>query len=286
MKANLIWLASYPKSGNTWFRTFLTAILNPEQAEIDINNMEQMTIASSREMLENFIDIESSELTQDEIDLLRPDEYRALSEELEEKQYFKIHDAFTRNAAGEWIFPPELTWKVIYLVRNPLDVAVSYANHNTSSLEKAIEYLCDSSHCLASNIKSGNNQIRQKLLTWQEHVKSWLESPNKVCVLRYEDMKQIPLETFRRAVDFLELKKTDDEILAALDKCRIEKLQQQEKENSFKEKPWKCDSFFRKGIVGDWREHFSPGQAERLIGCNYETMLELGYVDANRNPVF
>ncbi|MFA7184150.1 MAG: sulfotransferase domain-containing protein [Victivallales bacterium] len=286
MKANLTWLASYPKSGNTWFRTFLTAILNPEQADVDINDMERTTIASSREMLENFIDIESSEFTQDEIDLLRPDEYRALSEEGGERKYFKIHDAFTRNLAGEWIFPPEITRKVVYLVRNPLDVAVSYANHNASSLESAIENLCDSSHCLAKNIVSGNNQIRQKLLTWREHVKSWIESPNEVCVLRYEDMKQTPLEAFRRVTDFLELDKTDEEVLAALDKCRIEKLQRQEKEKSFMEKPWRCDSFFRKGIVGDWREHFSAEQAKRLIEFNYETMLELGYVDSNGKPVF
>ena len=48
----IVWLASYPKSGNTWFRAFLTALFNPGNPEVDINNLYQSTIASSRQLFD------------------------------------------------------------------------------------------------------------------------------------------------------------------------------------------------------------------------------------------
>jgi len=280
MTAKIVWLASYPKSGNTWFRAFLSTIRQETITSPDINDLYSTPIASSRGIFEAHAGLESSDLTLDETDRLRPDVYRHLADTLEETMFMKVHDAYTKTAAGEWMFPPEVTRAVIYLVRNPLDVAVSFANHNSQGINLAVENLCNKEFCLCRGIKNLPNQLRQIHLTWSGHVASWLESPNSVCVLRYEDMKLNPFATFKRAVQFLELDKSDEEVQAAIETCSFDKLQNQEKKNSFNEKPQKCQSFFRKGIVGDWRAHLTEKQVDRIIKSHYEMMKRLNYLDA------
>ena len=67
----IVWLASYPKSGNTWMRAFLTALLNPEKSGLDINNMVPSTIASSRQLFDEMSGVSASDLLPDEIDRLK-----------------------------------------------------------------------------------------------------------------------------------------------------------------------------------------------------------------------
>ncbi len=100
---NIVWLASYPKSGNTWFRIFLSNLLSEKEEEQDINSLYSTPIASCRSMFEESLSIESSDLSNDEIDLMRPEFYRNISSEVkdEEKSYHKIHDAYIKNQNDE-----------------------------------------------------------------------------------------------------------------------------------------------------------------------------------------
>lgn len=279
MRNKIVWLASYPKSGNTWFRIFLSAIQDESDACPDINDLYSSPLASSRDIFDEHAGIESSDLTADEADRLRPEVYQCLARTLEERLFMKTHDAFTKTSSGDWMFPPEVTWGVIYLVRNPLDIAVSYANHNGQSIERIVENLCDKEHCLAQNKKGFPDQLRQILTDWSGHVLSWLDSGNSICILRYEDMKSKGFATFKRAVQFLELDKSDAQIRDAIKKSNFESLQNQEKENSFNEKPQHTNAFFRKGVVGDWREHLNDRQVDKLIKAHYGVMKRLKYLD-------
>jgi Sulfotransferase domain len=284
---NMIWLASYPKSGNTWFRIFLSNLLSEKEEEQDINSLYSTPIASCRNMFEESLSVESSDLTNDEIDLLRPEFYRNISAEIDagEKSYHKIHDAFTKNTNGEWIFPPETAFGVLYFLRNPLDVAVSFANHNACSLDRSIENMTTPDFAFCDNKYGLPNQLRQILLTWSEHVLSWMNASVPVCIMRYEDMKLDSFNTFKKAVDFLNLDKTDEEILKAIERCSFDNLQKQEKEKGFKEKSQKAESFFRKGEVGDWRNHLTDLQVEKLLDCHSEVMEKFGYLK-NGKPTF
>ena len=276
MKKNMVWLASYPKSGNTWFRAFLSAMHNDS---VDINTLRLAPMASSRKLFEQYSGLDSSDLTLDEVERLRPDVYRMFSEACEARAYLKTHDAFTRTADHEWMFPAEVTWGAIYLVRNPLDVAVSFAHHRAASFPQTVRDLCDRDFVLSDGKRGLSVQLRQILLTWSGHVRSWLDSPNRVHLMRYEDMKNDPFTTFKRAADFLELGKSDAEIKAAIEQCEFSRLQRQELESSFKLKPQTCASFFRKGIVGEGRECLEPQHIEELIDRHREVMQELGYLD-------
>lgn len=275
----IVWLASYPKSGNTWFRAFLTALFNPDNPEIDINNLYQSTIASSRQLFDEMTGVSSADLRQEEIDRLRPAVYRQNAMESEEIQYHKVHDAWTLLPNGEPLFPSDTTKAALYFIRNPLDVAVSFSHHLNTSIEKTIAIMNDPGYAFCKRDNRLHNQLRQRLLTWSGHVKSWVDDSGfSVLVMRYEDMKSSPLVTFTQAIDFLGLAYKSDAIEAALDRASFARLKQQEEERGFSEKSAGSGSFFRKGVVGDWKNVLSEIQVERIIQEHSFTMKKFGYL--------
>jgi hypothetical protein len=269
----IIWLASYPKSGNTWFRAFLTALLNPEANEVDINNMVQSTIASSRQLFDEYSGVESSDLTADEIDILRPAIYRQNALEAGEIIYHKIHDAWQLLPDGSPMFPEDVTKGVIYFIRNPMDVVVSFAYHLDVSIDKTIDIVNNPGYAFCDKNSRLHNQLRQKLDTWSGHVKSWTEdSLLPVLVLRYEDMN-----TFTKSVEFLGLKSSRNEIEHAVRMSSFEELRKKEDIRGFSEKSAKASHFFRKGIVDDWKNALTADQVYRVWEAHGKTMLKFGY---------
>jgi len=274
----IVWLASYPKSGNTWFRAFLTALLNPGNADVDINNLYPTTIASSRQLFDEMTGISSADLTPEEIDLLRPLVYRQNALESDEVIYHKVHDAWLILPNGEPLFPADVSKAVVYFIRNPLDVVVSFAHHLSTGIDKTITVMNTPDYSFCQRTDRLHNQLRQKLFTWSGHVKSWVDDSGlPVLVMRYEDMKTSPIETFAKSVSFLGLSYALHEIEAALDQASFARLKQQEEEKGFSEKSAGSASFFRKGVVGDWRNELSEEQVERIVETHGETMKRFGY---------
>ena len=284
---NIIWLASYPKSGNTWFRIFLTNLRGDNDQPADINDLDCTPIASARGIFDDEVGIEASDLTPDEIDRLRPAVYETLAAHADETLFMKVHDAYTLVDGASPLFPKTATRGTIYFIRNPLDVAVSFAHHSGWDYDRAIVEMAKDKAAFCAKIRKLHKQLRQKLLTWSNHVKSWTEQTDiPVCVLRYEDMKQLPKETFGRAVRFAGLDFTDDQIEKALSMCTIEQLQDQEMKNGFCEKSAASDMFFRKGQVGSWRQELSKQQADRIIGDHRAVMEHFGYLTSAGLPAF
>jgi len=93
--SNLIYLASYPKSGNTWFRTFITNLIKDSDCDFSINDMKTDGIYSSRPMFDNVVGVKASMLSFEEIDKLRPLVYEKISESIQRNLYVKVHDAYT-----------------------------------------------------------------------------------------------------------------------------------------------------------------------------------------------
>lgn len=286
-KKNTIWLASYPKSGNTWFRVFLTNLLGNSENPANINDLAETTIASSRKIFDDYTGLSSSDLSFHEIDNLRPDVYRMQSEESEELLFKKVHDKFSYLKNGDALFPPEISLGVIYLIRNPLDVLVSFAYHSAKPVEKMISVMNNPEYAFCAHNDKLQNQLRQMLGSWSGHVKSWTEQTlMPVYVLRYEDMIQNTVESFTAAIRFLNIEKTDDEIRTAIRKSDFRILTEQEKESGFREKMIKSKSFFRKGEIGDWRNHLNDQMSNEIIENHQEMMLKFGYLDSNYKPMF
>ena len=144
----IIWLASYPKSGNTWFRVFLTNLRGEEGGPANINKLHSAPIASARGIFDDEAGVEASDLTPDEIDRLRPEIYTHLAKQAEETLFMKVHDACTSNDKNIPLFPKEATAGAIYIIRNPLDVVVSFADHSGWDYDKAILRMADEKFAL------------------------------------------------------------------------------------------------------------------------------------------
>src|SRR4030067_3581246 len=182
------WLASYPKSGNTWLRLFL-ASLDRGGIPIDINNKQFDTqVGALRLPFDQFLDIESTDLTVSEIISYLPRKYEIEAASANNPLLRKVHDAYLITPKGEPLFPPAVTLGVIYLARDPRDVAVSFALHLGKSIDQTITMMADPQAMLSSERQRQTTQFPQFLYSWSSHVKSWLAAPGiRRLVLRYED---------------------------------------------------------------------------------------------------
>jgi len=275
----IIWLTSYPKSGNTWMRLFLHALNNGYS---ELQNLEEIEatdgIASSRALIDNNLGVYTSDMPDFDVQKLRGEAYKYWSSILTEDIIVKVHDAAFHK--GIVTFPREVTKKVIFIVRNPFDMAASYANHMGCDIGTAVYMLCDGTNSLAKSKSRIGTQVMQYMGSWSDYYNSWKNFyREEMLVVRYEDMKHDALNTFRKVVDVLGWQKSDDEILQALEATKFEKVKEVEKNKGFKEKPPKTEAFFRKGQTGGWKNEITAGQAQLLIDRHFYTLLELGYID-------
>jgi hypothetical protein len=274
---NIIWLASYPKSGNTWVRIFLANYLN--QKPVDINAIDSSIISSSRHLFDNYSGILSSDLSHDEIDMQRPLFYQKISEETNDVQFIKTHDAFTLNTQNKAIFPETISKGVIYIVRNPLDVAVSFAYHLGIDPNISASNLNKETFQLAGKSNRLNKQFRQKLLSWSDHYLSWKHSGMNFLLIRYEDLLENPILEFKKIIEFIDWELNQKRLLKAIEDSSFTKLKHQELENNFKEKPIKSKHFFRKGGIGNWKEELNSESISMLYLKHREVIQALNYSD-------
>ncbi len=286
----IMWLASYPKSGNTWFRAFYTNLIHDKDTPVSINELESRYLAASRTLFDDYTGVESSDLSRDEIERLRSRVYETISR-VEGKGgnsiYMKIHDAYTWTGEGHPLVSPQATQGAIYFLRNPLDVAVSFAHHNACDIDTIIGRMADETYCLNDRTDRIGNQFCQRLLSWSAHVTGWVDGLGaRLHLMRYEDMLRAPLETFTAAVRFARLPDDPGRIQKALRFSDIRELQRQEQAHGFTEKSQQADSFFRKGKTGSWREVMTDRQARRIIQDHRTVMKRFGYLNDNDEPVF
>lgn len=278
----IYWLSSYPKSGNTWFRIVLSRLLNQSPELSYINNMDSILgspMLVSRAWMNKALAFDSMLLHDDELEQLRPAAHQWQSTQIEQTSYIKTHDAYIYLQNGTPLFPAEGCLGALYFIRNPLDVAISLAHHAKCSIDWSIYMMGNKDFYVPFEAKR-DKQIRQKLLTWSMHVQSWTATlPINVLVLRYEDLFFNPLETFAQGIQFLNLDVSEAALAQAIDDASFDKLQQYEKRFGFKEKPAIEGQFFRKGVVGDWRETLSEEQVQRIISDHAEVMRVYGYLE-------
>jgi len=276
---NIVWLASYPKSGNTWFRVFLQNLIEDTDEPARINMLDHSIIASDRELFNRYAGTNSSDLTQEEIRNLRPEVYKILAWETQDFIYIKVHDSWGLNSLNNPIFPEEVTKAVIYFIRNPLEISVSYAHHSNIQIEKSIERLNNPSFGLCMNPYKLYSQLQQMLLSWSEHVISWTVKSNlPVIIIRFEDMLKDTYNTFSKILHFVNLKYPEDRIYRAISNSKFEILQSQEKREGFREKTLQSKSFFRIGSADTWKTLLSKSDIEKIIKENYQLMEKYGYL--------
>ena len=277
MTARTVWLASYPKSGNTWVRALLTALLL-EEGELDINRLGHGPIASARWQLEHYTGLISSDLTASETAALRPLADTAMNAQLIDSHYRKIHDSLFSGADGGPIVPVEATLGAVYIVRDPRDVAVSFAHHADRDVQWVVERMCDAGMTFEHSLKRIGGQVHQHLGGWSHHVRSWTEHELfPVTVVRYEDLHADPAAQLKRVAAVGELEATQQKIAASVEATRFERLRAQEQQDGFRERAGVERRFFRRGEAGSWQEELPSELAGQLVEHHGRTMRRLGY---------
>ena len=283
----IVWLASYPKSGNTWLRIFMANLLSDGTEPVDINQLGGGCAASSREAFDMVAGIEAGELTHGEIDRIRPDAYRTMSERASGTILVKTHDAYQRLDDGGALFPADVTLGAVYLVRNPLDVCVSFAHHGGGlEFARVARTMADPDYAMSASTGRQHHQLRQWLSSWSGHVESWTRAEIPVHVVRYEDLQSRPVETFTGAAAFIGVPHDRMTVEQAVARSSFDEVQSQERQRGFRERPSVAASFFRKGGVGGWREVLSREVAEQIVGAHGDVMRRLGYLSPEGEIVY
>ena len=165
----------------------------------------------------------------------------------------------------------------IYFVRDPRSVALSLSYHMNQSLEKAVDMMLNKNQFMQPEDSDG---LLEFFSSWKINYLSWKNSKYPKLIIKYEELKKDPFETFKKILNFIsQFKKIeidDEKIHKIIKKCEFENLQNQEKRKGFKERKGK-DLFFRKGEIDEWKNKL-PNSLNELIKKNFNSeMQELGY---------
>ena len=269
----IIWIASYPKSGNTWVRSFLTNYLNRNTSDFNLDFLQQIKRFPRKELFDE-LEINYTKFEEIVKNWINMQEFLNLKQEF---TYLKTHNAMC--TVNNYPFTnTQNTIGFIYLVRDPRDVILSYSNHLNQSIEKTYISMISKSAREKIDDKGNDETI---LGSWSENYKSWRDySSVKKIIIKYEDLILNPYENFFKIINYLNkingLPIDEEMIKKSIENVSFEKLQNLEKKFGFKESTHGI--FFRKGKIGNWKNELDTKISSQIEQVFKEEMKELGYL--------
>ena len=277
----IIWLASYPKSGNTWVRLFIDSLLNSEKGSININNIniKQFPLRSHFDGLNVDIDnvnefVSNCLIAQEKINLDKS------------IKIFKTHNAFWK--AGPFAFTDEKnTTGVIHIVRDPRNVITSVLNHfSTENYDEAFKIMTNNKQSLGSRIDSKDTDLPTVVSSWSNHFNSWKKMKKNYLLIKYENLLNNSEEEFNKIAEYLNnhlgKKFKIDQVIQAIQKCNFDNLKRQENLFGFKEsskdKNGNIKKFFHLGPKNNWKDILDDKTKKKIEETFKLEMLELGYL--------
>ena len=282
----IIWLASYPKSGNTYVRAFLSAYYFSDNGQFDfsqITNIDQFPHEKFfNQKVNNF----------DEASKLWVPIQKKINQD-KKIRFFKTH-SFLGNYKGNEFTSPETTLGAIYIIRDPRNVFTSIKNHYSLDNEKALKMITDKTRSLMSN--NGSHASLTYISSWAENYLSWLRN-NKFrrLFVKYEDLIENRYETFRDLIVFTNTLMNNVEgvnklkLQKAIETTNFNVLKKKEMSETFDGsdssfKNWRKfhsenkNLFFNLGPENDWKKNLEKEFAEK-IETNFEKeMKKLKYL--------
>jgi hypothetical protein len=272
----IVWLASYPKSGNTWMRAFLCNLVANPTRPISINELGRFSPhAADADFYSQFSDKSAEELTYDDLAIIRPRVHREIANLRPGRVFVKTH-SFLGESCDISTITPDVTAAAIYIVRNPLDVCLSFSRHTGLTIDDSIERIAKEN---TAGIEMLGTQVLEPIRSWSINVQSWtaVDQPN-LLVVRYEDMLDRTFETFQKVAKFLGLGALESTIRTAIQFSSLEELQRQEYAQGFKEASGHSSKFFGSGQDGKSESLLTKQQIERLVSDHRQQMECFDYI--------
>ena len=268
----ITWIASYPKSGNTWVRLFLLAYQDPDAFDMNARPV-NFSNDISPWAHEKVSPVPIEDLTADEARLLRSAALLHLLKRAGGTCYMKTHCA-NIVVNGVALIPPEITGKSIYIVRDPRDLVISYADHLGEDIDTAIAFLSNDGLRL-----DRGSEIHQPVMSWSTHVSSWIKPTSfYVLVVQYEDLIAGAGACFREILDFLELPFDKTRFEKALCLTEFDTLKAAEEKHGYGGAGSKQAKFFRRGKAGEWKRVLSREQVDQIQTTHGKLMTRWGYL--------
>ena len=266
-----IFLASYPKSGNTWLRSIIGNFYNFDK-EFSLNDLKSIPLLSIKKHFsefENKVYINNDELHFDWISQNIIKCQNILNNKPNHLNIFKTHSVKHKNFTNETV-----NAGFIYIVRDPRDVVVSLQNFSGKEIDKTIDEFLFSKSLMIST-----NGAQELLSTWELNVQSWLNY-NSVSrlIIKYEDLKLNPKEIilnirqFLNKIHRLNINLSDQDIDIILENTNFNNLRELEDKNGFDEAT-KHSKFFRSGTTNQWKDILSNRQI-KLIEKNLQSLMK------------
>ena len=276
----ITWIASYPKSGNTWIKLFLKSYFNSSNTNFSINpkiddifSIETFPIAKEFKNLdikyEDFAEIAKNWINMQSLINLN-----------NKPNYLKTHNAMC--SINNYQFTnDENTIGAIYVVRDPRDIAISYSNFLNKEIDDTIEYIL-SDNCFEQDFFENLLYKKSIMGNWAYHYNSWKNYKSKeIIIIKYEDMITKTNETFLKILKYLNkinnVEINQKKMMDAINLTSFKNLSKLEKNEGFIENP-SINPFFRKGQIGEWKEILNKNQIQKIEKKFTKEMEELDYL--------
>ena len=277
----IIWIASYPKSGNTWLRSIITSLLYTTDGIFDFKLIKKIKQFPTRnqfqEFTRNFNDINEISkfwlLAQDKINLT------------EEIKFFKTHNlncAVNKNSFTN----KSHTLGTIYVVRDPRNLINSIKNHyNKGNDEEAKNFLI-SKKILSRVPKDNEADIATLLGSWSDHYNFWTKRNSNLLLIKYEDLILDTKKELERIIiylkKFMTVEINPEKIKNILNTTSFDHLKDLENKGLFNENVYDSKKnkirFFNKGPSNDWTKVLDKKIQDDIEKIFYKEMKELGYI--------
>ena len=276
----IIWIASYPKSGNTWVRSLLGSYLYSDNGIFNFDLLKKIKQFPSKPyfkfFLKEFTDIKKISdhwiAAQDRINLFNND-----------ITFLKTHSAlciFENNSFTN----KNNTKAAIYIVRDPRNLITSLSHHYSMNMEKTYIFIINKQQMtMVSEWGKDDFGIASVLGNWSTHYKSWKNIKfAPTLVVKYEDLLNNTNNTFKSILNFLsrlmDIKIDEKKIINTVNSCSFEKLVEKEKNEGFDEAISSKKKFFYLGKKNNWQNLLNPEMEQKTREAFQKEMKELGYI--------
>ena len=277
----IIFISSYPKSGNTWVRILISALLNNNNGLFEIKDLEKIKLFSQFTYFSHFEKAKYQKNGNLDFNFVINNWINAqkrINQRAKKIRFFKTHNV-RGTINGNFFTDETVCLGFIYIIRDPRDIAISFSKHMGISVDETIEIMLFNNNYMTTNF-----QVNESVCTWKNNLDSWLrfKSVSRL-IIKYEDIITNTPKILNHIIEFLiniaKIKINPDsfQINNIIQSTNFYRLQQLEKENGFNEASVHSN-FFRQGKSEQWKSILSVNQIKLIEKELYKPMSKLGYI--------
>ena len=277
----IIWLASYPKSGNTLLRSIISSYIFSNNGELKFEDLYKISQFPNVNHFKNL----NIDIFNDNVLFKNLLSAQKIINSNNKIYFFKTHSMFYE--LGETVFTDYVnSLATIYIVRDPRSVVTSFAHHYAISIEEAVDIMINKKKMI---IKTSDN-LSVHMGSWDYNYNSWKQfKRKKFLLIKYEDLVFKKRETIKIIFNFLtklglkEFEIDDHKLDNVIKSTDFKKMKNLEKKENFREaildkNTGKLKDFFNLGPDNDWKKILNPEIRNKIEKAFQNEMKELGYL--------